>query len=300
MVIMVAGAMVAGRLPTPLGNHAECPLNAAGGREICYPFARPMVWPKSEEGDMDKETLIWAIREATEKHGIELVSFWATSIAAPVSAVALFVIFRQMRAGDKQLELLGDQLELLRKQIDATIKPAVTAHNQHLQEFAVKMMWEWETRVQFQTRQVSKLIHELEYEQCKRLDNLHDFDIDKEHGELVKLCFPEGYKLKTDAQGRIAISGDALNRLRFATISYLNILETILTAWDKNLADRDIIEEQFAFLIEDGENALETYRKVPGIKESFPSIAKFVARLKEKKKVTAPLPPKRPEWMGHA
>jgi HAD superfamily hydrolase (TIGR01509 family) len=59
---------------------------------------------------IDTDTLITAIRETTAKHGIELVSFWATTIAAVVSAAALFVIFMQMKAGDRQLSLLAEQI----------------------------------------------------------------------------------------------------------------------------------------------------------------------------------------------
>jgi hypothetical protein len=74
---------------------------------------------------IDTDTLITAIRETTAKHGIELVSFWATTIAAVVSAAALFVIFMQMKAGDRQLSLLAEQIR-------ATVQPAATALTRQL------------------------------------------------------------------------------------------------------------------------------------------------------------------------
>ncbi len=238
---------------------------------------------------VDSETLIAAIHAASEKHGVEYVSLWATSISALVSAAALLVIFRQMRAGDKQLDLLASQIQ-------AMVKPAATALEQQTREFAVRMMWEWVTRVQFESRQVALLVHKLDFEQCKSLDALHDFTIGKEHQGRVQQCFPPGYLLKTDDQGRIIISGDALNRLRFATIGYLNIIETILIAWDRNLADRRIIEEQFSFLIADGANALETYRGVPSVKGSYPSIERFVHALRQKSLPSPPSPSTKPDW----
>jgi hypothetical protein len=238
---------------------------------------------------VDSDTIISAIRAASEKQGIEYISLWAPSLAALVSAAALVVIFRQMRAGDEQLKLMGAQIK-------AMIGPAATSLEQQSKEFAVRMMWEWVDRLHFETRQVSLLVHKLRYDQCKSLDGLQEFKVDEELEGMVRQCFPPDYVVHKDKHGHIIISGDALKRLRFSTIAYLNLIETILIAWDRSLAERTIIEEQFSFLLADDENALEIYRSVPSVKGAYPSIEKFMATLRTKI-AQKPTPIPTPAWL---
>jgi hypothetical protein len=86
--------------------------------------------------------------------------------------------------------------------------------------------------------------------------------------------------LKQSERG-ILIAGKALIHLRFTTVSYLNLIESILTAWHQNIIDRAVIEDQFAFLRHDGEDVLENFRKVSG-SDHYPSIARFLERLEDK------------------
>ena len=54
--------------------------------------------------------------------------------------------------------------------------------------------------------------------------------------------------------------------LRMIAVRYLNLLETVATAWRHNVADRDIIEEEFRKIVVPKTNVfiLENYRKVSG------------------------------------
>lgn len=256
-----------------------------------------------------------AIRLATEKNLLEYGSFIAIIVSAVISTVALWFIFRQMLSGNEQLRALrdqlgvmqqanlteaqelkvfGDQLAEMKDSNEALRQQMAADHDRSARALAITLMLHWQERVQFNTRQVASLVNKFDKPQCQALEHLQEFYVKPEDAPLLALCIPEDFpSLKTDDPKGILLSRSAVMKLRFTATSYLNLVESILTAWHQNIVDRDVIEDQFAFLDEDGENALEEYRKIGGI-DFFPSTTLFLDRLRENKRHGLPKQPPSP------
>jgi len=74
--------------------------------------------------------------------------------------------------------------------------------------------------------------------------------------------------------------------LRAWVVKYLNILEIIMYAWKANLADRDLVEKEFAYLVKserDGSVVLKSFRDKLG-QENYPGIYSFCEYLSDKNK----------------
>lgn len=70
--------------------------------------------------------------------------------------------------------------------------------------------------------------------------------------------------------------------MRWEIVTYLNSLESILSAWRHNTADKEMIEEQFRYMVspKDGHYILEKFREAAGGAHTYPSIDQFVSHLK--------------------
>ncbi len=70
---------------------------------------------------------------------------------------------------------------------------------------------------------------------------------------------------------------------RWEVVCYLNMLESILSAWHHGIADKKIIEEEFKYLIDpkDNHGLLPKFRKVAG--DSYPAITAFANHLQKEK-----------------
>jgi hypothetical protein len=258
----------------------------------------------------DIKGLADAIKIATEKGFWEQASFIAVVISAATSAIALWFIRAQMKGGNDQLEVLTkqvnamqaanatgtDELKIFGQQLQemqatnlAVHQQMAVAEDRAAKELAINLMLTWEQRLQFQTQQVARLVEKLDHDQCKKLENGQAFHIKEEWSDLAELCMLEELLPLKKTEKGVLITGKALIHLRFTTVSYLNLIESVLTAWHQNVIDRDVIEDQFAFLRHDGENVLETFRTVSGI-DYYPSITKFLKRLKEREDGSLPQP----------
>lgn len=74
--------------------------------------------------------------------------------------------------------------------------------------------------------------------------------------------------------------------LRSWVVKYLNLLETIMYAWQSGVIDKEIIEKEFEYLVKterDGSVVLERYRKFSG-QENYPGIYSFCKNMEERKR----------------
>jgi hypothetical protein len=86
-----------------------------------------------------------------------------------------------------------------------------------------------------------------------------------------------------EEKGMIEVSEAAVSFVRWQAIKYLNLLESVLSAWRHNVADREMIEEQFAYLSnpQKGYNAMAKLREVMG-GHNFPAIDTFINEVRRK------------------
>ena len=62
-------------------------------------------------------------------------------------------------------------------------------------------------------------------------------------------------------------------------MSYLNLVESVLSGWRHNIADRKILEEEFRTLVKDAEGhpLLGAFRKAAGGEASWPALEEFIS-----------------------
>jgi hypothetical protein len=135
-------------------------------------------------------------------------------------------------------------------------------------------------------RFVRKLLENLDERQCESLWDLEVFKIEAKHKHLVIGCLQEEIKnLKIEeVDGMIHLNQEQVSMLRTMTATYLNILETICAAWRHNVADREIVEDEFGLLImpKPDHFPLERLRVITG---KYPSVKSFSEAIRKNKKM---------------
>ena len=112
------------------------------------------------------------------------------------------------------------------------------------------------------------------------------FGVEEKYEEIIKGCLlggPEKLILKREG-GEIKLTQVQVSQIRWEVVSFLNMLEGVMAAWRHNVADRDIIEEEFQYLVspEKDHYILKDFRIVAGGKDVFPAIQEFVEKLEKK------------------
>jgi hypothetical protein len=234
---------------------------------------------------------LWFIR-AQMKGGNDQVAALTQQVGAMqaanvTSAEQLKVLTEQVTAmhaanvtGIEELKILEQQLAAMQATNVASYHQMRVAEDRAAKELAINLMLTWEQRLQFQTQTVARLVEKLDRDQCNKIEIGQEFFITEELKNLAELCMPEELLPLKQSEKGVLIAGKALIYLRFTTVSYLNLVESILTAWHQNIIDRAVMEDQFAFLRHDGENILEHFRIISGV-DYYPSTSKFLNRLKE-------------------
>lgn len=99
-----------------------------------------------------------------------------------------------------------------------------------------------------------------------------------------KDCKTAGNDENYDCENEFELTKEQIKKLRHLIITYLNLLESILVAWQYSIADREIIEDQFSYLVspKEGHNVLEDFRIASGSQESYPAIEIFCSHLESK------------------
>lgn len=177
------------------------------------------------------------------------------------------------------------QLCLLRKQTK-------TNHKSLRRKTTIDVMTAWYTTIRKDTSFARYAANNLSEKQCKSLYESKPFTITPDIKEdFCKFC-PRWDSCKMNPPGAFSscslsgngrtVDGLILSDLRWHVISYLNALETVMTAWHMGIVEKDIIEEQFQFLLHQG-HSLSAFRS---ISKGYPYIEEFIDKIKEKPQVT--------------
>ena len=151
----------------------------------------------------------------------------------------------------------------------------------------VDMMVEWCQAIKMETSFAEKIVENFSVEQCKKLFRQEPFEVDKStKDEICSICSNfcnDDCKICKEANGKFTIQDQVLNELRWYVVSYINMLETLLLAWQMGIVDRDTIEIQFSFLFnpEMERNGLEAFRNAAGGRKNYPVTYEFCAKLEE-------------------
>jgi len=196
---------------------------------------------------------------------------WIIAFATSVGMIGVISVAFQTKAAFGQLE--------------TSIKDLKADHERSRRERAIELLRHWDAHLTISGALARKFAESLNFENSKLLHLQQPFTIENKHyGLFVGSLSTASAKLrnKDEENKYIEISERESSEIRWAVISYLNHLETILAAVRHNVADKDIVYEQFTYLVSpsDGHYLLEDFRKASGGATSYPSIEAFANELK--------------------
>lgn len=173
------------------------------------------------------------------------------------------------------------QIGLARRQIKAD-------HERSRREKTVELLLEWTKSLKENTSLARRIVESLDEEQARNLFNEEETRISSKYKKyLGKILEFEENKIE-EKNGYIILSGEQVGKLRWLVMTYLNLLESILVAWQYSIVDREIIEDQFSYLFapEHGHAALKNFRIAAGAggENAFPAIEIFSSHIEEKRR----------------
>ncbi len=191
----------------------------------------------------------------------------AANIATIVGSLAVIGIFIQVLLAFRQLK---------------------ADHERSRREKSVEMLLEWSKHLKEDSSSARKIAESLSEEQSRKLYNQESVKVDatKFKSSLKKILELSDDNNLEEHNDEITLNEGHVSKLRWYIVSYLNMLESILVAWQYSIIDRDIIERQFSYLIspEQGHYALKHFRSAAGGEKVFPAIEMFSKHLDEKRR----------------
>jgi len=173
---------------------------------------------------------------------------------------------------------------LLFWQLKTMVSQFAADHERSRREKSIQLLMHMDLSRKRQSSIARKFAEVLTFEQSKSLLNQEPFIVDLKYKDLVLGSISprsQLHKSLNDEGKEISIPVSDCADIRWQVVSYLNNIETVLSAWKHNVADRDLIEEQYNFLVSpsDGHYLLKEFREAAGGEKHFPAIAAFVFHL---------------------
>lgn len=173
---------------------------------------------------------------------------------------------------------------LLYKQHKLEVKNYNATREENIREKTVSVIHTWSSELKKQYRLVEDLICMLNETECEKIYSFTKFDVDKaKFKKILQICFldnsdridEEYIKKSKKENNQYEVNEFTLIELRWYITSYLNSLEVVAISWQQGLVDRNVLIEQFSFLVTNGRNAMEKYRKIAGNGNSYPALEAF-------------------------
>jgi hypothetical protein len=202
---------------------------------------------------------------------------WVSAIAESVTAVGLVLVLFQVALAKDELKLTASELKLAKDELTHAKKQLEADHERSRRQTAIEACLTWTTSLTPATSSTRRLVDGLSDDQCKRLEHIEEFRIDSIHQEQLKSCFTEPPVFQ-EINGNLCLTKSQASEIRYRCIKYLNTLESILSSWHHNVADRTIIEAEFSYMLaqHEGHTLLKKFRIAAG-ESNFPAILAFEA-----------------------
>ena len=208
---------------------------------------------------------------------------WISAIASLITALGVvFVAF--------QVKYAADQLKHSQKELAAD-------HERSRREHAIDVVRRWSDSLDKALPAARKFIQELTLEQCKCLISREPFYVSAKNKSLLTHALHEILDNEDDLtiqDNQILLDQKHLSQLLALVIKHLNALEVALLSWYNGVADKEIIEEQFQYLVcyDDDHFVLGNLRGAMADKATFPALEAFIRHLKEKRELSLSQPKK--------
>ncbi len=156
---------------------------------------------------------------------------------------------------------------------------------------SVEMLHIWHERLSRKASISRKLVEQFSFEQAKAVLKQEKITLEKNLKESFFSIFPEAaddmHHAIEENETNFVVPEKYSALLRWELVSYLNTLETVLSAWNHKVADREMIEEQFEYFVspEDNHYMLQEFRRAAGGAKHYPCIEVFVEHLKNKRSI---------------
>ena len=208
----------------------------------------------------------------------ESITDWISAVSAAVAAFGVVILAAQIHFAKRQIELSRRQM--------------VDDHDRSRRKCAIDLMVEWSTFVREQGTAAKAIAETLDAERANLLWATKAFRLPERYKRFV-----EHYLERRGTPCVLAVEGDQVqietehcHELRRGMVAYLNLLESILAARRHNVADRDMLKEQFKDLIvpEKNKTIMSELRRAAGGPSTFPSIEAFVVEITREKMTPAP------------
>jgi hypothetical protein len=151
-------------------------------------------------------------------------------------------------------------------------------HDRSRRTKSIDLIQFWASNLTKQSSIARKLVESFTAEQCKSLAEGKSFNIDSTKKDLIVELFPQ---YDSGNNQILSLNEVQSSILRWEVVNYLNNLESVLSAWKHNVADKVILEEQFTYLYNPKENhtIVENFRIALEI-DTYPGIKEFIDHLK--------------------
>lgn len=197
-----------------------------------------------------------------------LVPNWISALANSLMVLGVILAVRQLKLVTQQLKISAQQLKLNYLELEAD-------HTRSRREKAIEFGANWVRNHNEKSADAVKLISALSDPDAKLVGNREPVNIDEKLQPILSRVLPETTFHPTE--GRIQLTDKQSAELRWLIVSHLNELEVVFSAWLHNVADKEMIEQEFSSTINQipGDYIAERFRQASGI-NCWPAIASFV------------------------
>lgn len=176
------------------------------------------------------------------------------------------------------------------KQTKIQKKSFTNDYERSRREKAVDILMQWHTNLDKTNSTARKFAETLSDENLQSISNGEQFEIpatDKNR-TYISVLFEkkqstnneENKSSEENNNQQIKITAAQSTEIRWKLITYLNILENVVSAWKYNIVDRDLIETEFKYMFDHKDGALKRFREIQV--DAYPCIDLFELEMKNK------------------
>ena len=180
-----------------------------------------------------------------------------------ISALANVVIATGVIIGIRQVKLLAFEIK--------------ADHDKSRREMAIELISQWANTSDELSVGLCAFVESLNANGCEALWNKHELSVDADHAGFLS----QFSKAELPISGAIVkLDSDSTRRVRSYIVDHLNRLEAISCAWRYNVADQEMLEEEFkSILLHGGDIVMNNFVSRTGI---YPSLKLMTQALQKK------------------